>query len=42
MSGELKKMKIKAIDKDGNVIKENGSELSYDALVNPETYKVNM
>jgi hypothetical protein len=41
MSGELKKMKIKAIDKDGNVIKENGSELSYDALVNPESYKVN-
>lgn len=41
MSGELKKMKVQAIDEDGNVLKDkSGKDLVYFALVNPETYSV--
>ena len=40
MSGELKKMKIKAVDEDGNVVVKDGKEMIYIALVNPDTYKI--
>ncbi len=39
MSGELKKLKIKAIEESGDVT--SNPDLIYDALVNPETFKIN-
>src|SRR4051812_9721586 len=42
MLGELKKMKIQAVDeKDiSKVLEKDGKQLIYFALVNPETYKI--
>jgi len=41
MSGELKKLKVQAVDDNGNVLKDkSGKQLIYYALVNPETYSV--
>lgn len=40
MSGELKKLKIKAVDEDGDIVVKEGKEMIYIALVNPDTYKI--